>query len=104
MIASAQDARRLRACLERLKAAHLAVIRLAFFEDLPYADIARIEAVPVGTVSCDPKGIGQHNCGVPNGWILWHRSDTYNHSGGHPCAFGGGGTPAGSALSDLWVR
>lgn len=50
VIASAQDARHLRACLDRLKAAHLAAIRLAFFEELPYADIARIEAVPVGTV------------------------------------------------------
>ena len=55
-------------------------------------------------VSCDPSGIGSHNCGSTNGWILWHTSDTYNASGMHPCAFGAGGLPTGGALTDLWLR
>lgn len=68
VIASAQDARRLRACLGRLKAAHLAVIWLAFFEDLPYAEIAEIEAVPTGTVKTrihHAKKILMHCLGRP---------------------------------------
>lgn len=50
VIAAAQDASRLRHCLDKLKAVQLAVIRLAFYEELPYSEIAEIEAVPVGTV------------------------------------------------------
>jgi len=50
VMAAAQDAARLRACLKRLKAVQLAAIRLAFYEELPYEEIAEIEAVPVGTV------------------------------------------------------
>lgn len=44
------EAVRLRACLDGLKPAHLSVIRLAFYEDLTYVEISRIEGVPAGTV------------------------------------------------------
>lgn len=47
---SLSEASRLRACLDRLKQAHRAVLRLAFYEDLTYDEIARIEDVPQGTV------------------------------------------------------
>ncbi|WP_138468830.1 RNA polymerase sigma factor [Poseidonocella sp. HB161398] len=47
---ASQDALRLRACLAGLKAAQRAVIRLAFYEELPYGEIAEIEGIPVGTV------------------------------------------------------
>ncbi len=47
---AARDADRLRSCLGRLKLAHRHVIRLAFFEDLTYEEIADIEDVPKGTV------------------------------------------------------
>ena len=50
VIAASQDARLLRACLDKLKKVQLAVIRLAFYDDLPYGEIAEIEGVPVGTV------------------------------------------------------
>jgi len=50
VIAASQDASRLRACLDKLKKVHLAVIRLAFFDELPYGEIAEIEGVPLGTV------------------------------------------------------
>jgi hypothetical protein len=61
-------------------------------------------AVTTRAVDCDPLGVGLHTCGVSSGWILWHVNDTYNFNGDHPCAFGTGGSPAGGALSDLWVR
>lgn len=50
VIAAAQDARRVRICLDRLKKVQIAVIRLAFFDELPYDQIAEIEGVPLGTV------------------------------------------------------
>lgn len=50
VIEASQNADLLRACLDKLKKVHLAAIRLAFFDDLPYDDIAAIEGVPVGTV------------------------------------------------------
>lgn len=50
VIAASQDASLLRACLDKLKKAQLAVIRLAFYDELPYGEIAEIEGVPVGTV------------------------------------------------------
>lgn len=55
-------------------------------------------------VSCDPRGVGSHTCGVAAGWILWHDSDTYNLSGRHPCAFGTADYPTGRALDTLRVR
>lgn len=47
---AASEKKRLHRCLEGLKDAQRAAIRLAFLEDLTYADIAEIEAVPVGTI------------------------------------------------------
>ncbi len=47
---AAKDAGRVRTCLAKLKDAHRAAIRLAFFEDLSYDEIGEIEGVPVGTV------------------------------------------------------
>ena len=50
VIAAAQDADRVRACVNRLPAGQRAVIQLAFFEDLTYAEVAAIEGIPEGTV------------------------------------------------------
>lgn len=50
VLISAGDANRVRSCLSKLKDDHLAVIRLAFYEDLSYAEIGEIEDVPVGTI------------------------------------------------------
>lgn len=47
---AARDRERLRGCLDGLKPAHRLVIRLAFYEDLSYDEIAEVEAVPKGTV------------------------------------------------------
>ncbi len=49
-IAGTQDAAQLRRCLEDLSDAHRLIVHLAFFEDLPYEEIARIADCPVGTV------------------------------------------------------
>ncbi len=49
-LAGAEDAGRVRECIEQLSDAHKMVVHLAFFEDLPYSDIARIADVPEGTV------------------------------------------------------
>jgi hypothetical protein len=49
-----------------------------------------------GGISCTDRGIGVHQCGHSNGWILWHAGETYDNSGTHPCAAGGG-------LSNLYV-
>ncbi|MCV6598650.1 MAG: RNA polymerase sigma factor [Mangrovicoccus sp.] len=48
-IASAEAAR-VRACLDGLKPDHLSVIRLAFYEDMTYGEISRLEGIPAGTV------------------------------------------------------
>lgn len=45
-----QDAGKVRACIEKLNALHKAVIHLAFYEDLTYAEIATMEKRPVGTI------------------------------------------------------
>lgn len=50
VIAAAQDARRVRACVEKLSDRQRAVVHLAFFEDLSYPEIAAIENSPEGTV------------------------------------------------------
>ncbi len=47
---ASSDANRLRKCLDGLKQAHRTAIRLAFFDDQTYDEIAEIEGVPVGTV------------------------------------------------------
>lgn len=50
LIAAAQDARRVRASVAKLPAQQRAVVHLAFFEDLSYAEISVIEGIPEGTV------------------------------------------------------
>lgn len=60
-------------------------------------------------VSCDPLAFGQHMCGVASGWLLFHRNDTANLNGKHPCAFpiAAGATSASptlGALRPLWLR
>jgi RNA polymerase sigma-70 factor (ECF subfamily) len=50
LLAAAQEAERLRACIAELGPAHRAAIHLAFFEELTYQEIAAIENCPVGTV------------------------------------------------------
>ena len=47
---AASDAARLRACVEALADHQRTAIRLAFFEDLSYPEIAEVEGVPVGTI------------------------------------------------------
>lgn len=50
VLIAAGDAVRLRACLDKLKPSHQTVLRLAFYEDMTYADISKVEGVPEGTV------------------------------------------------------
>lgn len=50
VVESASDAARVRACLEKLSDAHRSAMRLAFYEDMPYGEIAEVEGVPVGTI------------------------------------------------------
>jgi len=45
-----QDAKRVRACIEKLSPNHRSVIHLAFFDDLTYPEIAALEGAPVGTI------------------------------------------------------
>lgn len=49
-LAGAEDAARLRRCLDQLPAIHRAVLHLAFFEDRPYPEIAEVVGCPLGTV------------------------------------------------------
>lgn len=48
--AAAQEASRLRACIEKLKDAQRSIVQLAFFEGLTYGEIAEIERIPQGTI------------------------------------------------------
>ena len=50
VIAGAQDAERLRHCLDRLPESQREVMHLAFFEDLGYREIAALVDCPEGTV------------------------------------------------------
>ncbi|MEM1431227.1 MAG: RNA polymerase sigma factor [Pseudomonadota bacterium] len=50
ILAAAQDAARVRACLGGLKAAQRLVVRLAFFDGLSYDEISELEQIPAGTV------------------------------------------------------
>ena len=50
VMAAAEDARRVRACVDQLPDRQRAVVHLAFFEDLGYAQIAAIEQIPEGTI------------------------------------------------------
>ncbi|MCR4333003.1 MAG: sigma-70 family RNA polymerase sigma factor [Sulfuricaulis sp.] len=49
-LAGAEDAAQLRRCLEGLSDAHRLIVHLAFFEDLPYEEIAKVADCPIGTV------------------------------------------------------
>lgn len=46
----AQEATRIRACVDGLKERFREVVWLAFFEDMTYPDIAEVMEIPVGTV------------------------------------------------------
>lgn len=50
LAAAASDAARVRDCLDKLSDTHRSAIHLAFYQELPYAEIAAIEEVPVGTI------------------------------------------------------
>lgn len=50
VLARLEDGARVRACLEQLSEAHRQVLHLAFFDDLPYPEIAKVVGVPLGTV------------------------------------------------------
>lgn len=50
VIEAASDAERLRVCLEKLAPAQKSAVRLAFYEDLSYPEVAEVEGVPVGTI------------------------------------------------------
>lgn len=50
LLAAAQNAEFVRRCMEKLSDTHRLMVHLAFFEDLPYPDIARVANCPVGTV------------------------------------------------------
>lgn len=45
-----EEAGHVHACIESLKPLHRSVVELAFFEDLPYGEIAQIMGCPEGTV------------------------------------------------------
>ncbi len=60
VFALAQSAARVRVCIETLSPAHRAVIQMAFFDDLTYAEIAEIENCPVGTVKTRVMHAKQH--------------------------------------------
>jgi RNA polymerase sigma-70 factor (ECF subfamily) len=49
-LSAAQDAEQVRRCVDQLSEAHRSVVHLAFFEDLPYGEIADIVGCPEGTV------------------------------------------------------
>ena len=45
-----QDVARVRTCIETLSPNHRSVIHLAFFDDLTYPEVAKLEGKPVGTI------------------------------------------------------
>jgi len=49
-IALAQDAKSIQHCMEKLSQSHRQVVHLAFFEDMPYPEIAETINCPTGTV------------------------------------------------------
>ncbi len=50
LLIAANEAGRVRACLDKLKPTHRNALRLAFYEDLNYEEISSLEDIPVGTV------------------------------------------------------
>eukprot|EP00928_Gymnodinium_smaydae_P097093 TRINITY_DN8713_c0_g1_i1.p1 TRINITY_DN8713_c0_g1~~TRINITY_DN8713_c0_g1_i1.p1 ORF type:complete len:376 (+),score=30.87 TRINITY_DN8713_c0_g1_i1:32-1129(+) len=63
--------------------------------------------MPSQHFSCNPQGVGRHECGYVNGWILWHDGATYSAlDDGHPCTVPGyttSGPPAGLIYIDRCV-
>jgi RNA polymerase sigma-70 factor, ECF subfamily len=49
-VEAASDARRVRACIEKLSPPHRRVIQLAFYDELDYAEISQIEQAAEGTI------------------------------------------------------
>lgn len=49
-VAMLQDASLIRHCMEKLSDAHRTVVHLAFYEDMPYPEIAELLGCPAGTV------------------------------------------------------
>jgi RNA polymerase sigma-70 factor (ECF subfamily) len=50
VIEAASDAAQVRACIDKLRPAQARAIRLAFYEDMGYAEIAELEQAPQGTI------------------------------------------------------
>jgi RNA polymerase sigma-70 factor (ECF subfamily) len=50
LAAAASDAARVRECLARLSDTHRSAIHLAYYQELPYSEIAAVEGVPLGTI------------------------------------------------------
>jgi RNA polymerase sigma-70 factor (ECF subfamily) len=50
LLSRVQDAAALHDCIDRLSAAHRECLHLVYFEELGVADVAALQAVPVGTV------------------------------------------------------
>ncbi len=50
LVIAMQNSKVVRECIEGLSDAHRRAVHLAFFEELPYSEIAQIEDCPVGTV------------------------------------------------------
>ncbi|MEO0883350.1 MAG: sigma-70 family RNA polymerase sigma factor [Pseudomonadota bacterium] len=50
VIGAFQDAKAVRACIDKLSPTHRSAVLLAFFEGLTYQEIADIEGRPVGTI------------------------------------------------------
>jgi hypothetical protein len=52
-----------------------------------------------GGLSCDGRGVGDHECGYDNGWILIHHGATYGDE--HPCQAIGNQVTEGSETGNL---
>ena len=50
LMEAASDAARVRECIEKLPPAQCAAVKLAYFEEMSYEEIAAIEGIPEGTV------------------------------------------------------
>ncbi|MEO0973446.1 MAG: RNA polymerase sigma factor [Pseudomonadota bacterium] len=50
LVLAMQRSQVVRDCIDGLSDTHKRAVHLAFFEDMPYAEIAEVEACPVGTV------------------------------------------------------
>ncbi len=50
LVASGQEAEHIRHCMDELSAEHRFAVEMAFFEDMPYREIAEAAEIPEGTV------------------------------------------------------